>query len=232
VDHTADAGVHTALEHVRARIATAAQRSGRDPASVRLVAVTKGVEPARINAAAVAGVSDIGENRVQEAGGKQDQVAAGLAWHLIGHLQTNKAQRAAQLFDAVHSVDSERVARALAVHRPGDTEPLALLLEVELTGLPGRYGVSEAGAEALMRQVIGLPAVHLVGLMTIAPPVDDPDDARVTFTALRGLRDRLQEACGWPLPELSMGMSGDYEVAIEEGATMVRVGRALFGVRE
>jgi pyridoxal phosphate enzyme (YggS family) len=224
--------LRTALARVRARITTAALRSGRDPAGVRLVAVTKGVEAARINAAAASGVSDIGENRVQEAGAKRDQVTTGLVWHLIGHLQTNKAQRAAQLFDAVHSVDSERVARALAVHRPGDTEPLALLLEVELTGLAGRYGVSDAGAEALMRQVIGLPAVHLVGLMTIAPPVDDPDDARGTFRALRQLRDRLQDACGWLLPELSMGMSGDYEVAIEEGATMVRVGRALFGARE
>jgi pyridoxal phosphate enzyme (YggS family) len=227
-----DAALRAALARVHERIDAAAQRADRDPAGVRLVAVTKGVEAARIKAAAAAGVTDIGENRVQEASAKHDAVTRGLVWHLIGHLQTNKAQRAAPLFDAVHSVDSERVARALALHRPPETEPLALLLEVELTGLPGRYGVGEAGAQALMRQVMGLPAVHLIGLMTIAPPVDDPAEAREYFSRLRGLRDRLQDACGWPLPELSMGMSGDYQVAIEEGASMVRVGRALFGARE
>lgn len=213
---------------VRQRIAAAAERAGRDPASVRLIAVTKGVDAPLVEGVIACGVGDVGENRVLEAEVKRAAVGAAAVWHLIGHLQTNKARRAAALFDAVHSVDSERIARALAMLRPHDSDPLALLLEVDLTGIPGRTGVGEDEAEALVRLVIGLPAVHLLGLMTIAPAAGDPEDVRPVFARLRGLRDRLEAVTGWPLPELSMGMSADFEVAVEEGATMVRVGRALF----
>ena len=160
--------------------------------------------------------------------GKHAQVGSVVTWHLVGHLQTNKAAQAAALFDAVHSVEGERVARALAERRPAEREPLAALIEVELTGQPGRSGVTEDGAESLVRVVVGLPGIHLMGLMTIAPKVDAPEQARPAFIRLKHLRDRLEQACGWPLPELSMGMSDDFEVAVEEGATMVRIGRTIF----
>ncbi len=206
----------------------AAERSGRDPAGVRLVAVTKGTPAHRVDEAIAAGATDIGENRVQEAEDKQPVVIGAARWHLIGHLQTNKAGRAAQLFDVVHSVDSRRVADALATHRPAGRDPLIVLVEVDLTGLSTRYGVTEADVEALVQELVNVPSMHLMGLMTIAPQVEDPEDARPYFVRLRHLRDHMQHVSGWALPELSMGMSDDFEVAIEEGATMVRVGRAIF----
>lgn len=219
------------VQAVRERIANAAERAGRDPQGVRLVAVSKGFSAEHVTAAVRAGVGDVGENRVQEARRKLEGLAHAARWHLVGHLQTNKAKPAAELFDAVHSVDSERIARALAEQRPMDAEPLAALIEVDLTGIDERTGVAEADAEALVRATAGLPGLHVFGLMTIAPPVDDTDDARQYFVRLRQLRDRLEDRCGWPLPELSMGMSGDFEVAVEEGSTMVRIGRAIFGER-
>ena len=225
-----DAGVAANIDAVRTRIDAAARRTGRGEGGVRLIAVTKGFDAACVNQAVDAGVTDVGENRVQEAASKQSGVQHTVNWHLVGHLQTNKAKTAAAIFDAVHSVDSERVARALAQHRPADAEPLAALLEVELTGIAGRTGVDESGAEALLRAVAGLPGVHVLGLMTIAPQARE-DQVRACFSRLRALRDRLERASGWSLPELSMGMSGDYEIAVEEGATMVRIGRAIFGDR-
>ena len=219
------------LDSVRARIISAAERSERDPFDVRLIAVTKGTPAAHINDAIAAGVEDIGENRVQEAVDKQPLVAGDVRWHLIGHLQTNKAGRAAALFDFVHSVDSVRVAEALSAHRPPGRDPLGVLLEVEFTGLPSRHGVAEADVEAVVQQLVNVPAIHLMGLMTIAPYAENPEEARPSFVRLRHVRDHMQHVTGWALPELSMGMSNDFEVAIEEGATMVRVGRAIFGER-
>ncbi len=209
-------------------MAASAERSGRDPESVRLVAVTKGTPANRIDEAIAAGATDIGENRVQEAEEKQRAVTGTARWHLIGHLQTNKAGRAAHLFDVVHSVDSRRVAEALATHRAATRDPLIVLVEVDLTGQPKRYGVAEADVEGLVHELVNVPSMHLMGLMTIAPQVDDPEEARPYFARLRHLRDHMQHVSGWALPELSMGMSHDFEVAIEEGATMVRVGRAIF----
>ncbi|HEV3274077.1 MAG TPA: YggS family pyridoxal phosphate-dependent enzyme [Candidatus Dormibacteraeota bacterium] len=217
------------LARVRARITAAALRSERDPSDVRLIAVSKGMPAARVDAAIDAGVEDIGENRIQEAADKQREVRNAARWHLIGHLQTNKAARAAALFDFVHSVDSLRVADALSTHRPPGRDPIGVLLEVELTGLPTRYGVAESDVEAVVQQLVNVPAIHLMGLMTIAPFSDDPEDARASFVRLRHIRDHMEHATGWALPELSMGMSNDFEIAIEEGATMVRVGRAIFG---
>lgn len=217
------------LDRVRARITAAALRSERDPSDVRLIAVSKGMPAARVDAAIDAGVEDIGENRIQEAADKQRAVRNAARWHLIGHLQTNKAARAAVLFDFVHSVDSLRVADALSKHRPPGRDPIGVLLEVELTGLPTRYGVDESDVEAVVQQLVNVPAIHLIGLMTIAPFSDDPEDARASFTRLRHIRDHMEHATGWALPELSMGMSNDFETAIEEGATMVRIGRAIFG---
>jgi PLP dependent protein len=219
------------IEAVRARIEAAAVRSERDPLDVRLVAVSKGTSAARVDEAIAAGIEDIGENRIQEAADKQREVRHAARWHLIGHLQTNKAGRAAALFDYVHSVDSTRVADALSTHRPAGRDPIGVLLEVELTGLPTRYGVAEADVEGVVQRLVNVPSIHLMGLMTIAPFTEDPEAARPSFARLRHLRDHMEHATGWALPELSMGMSNDFEVAIEEGATMVRVGRAIFGER-
>jgi hypothetical protein len=219
------------LDRVRARIMAAALRAERDPRDVRLIAVSKGMPAARVDAAIEAGVEDIGENRIQEAAEKQREVRNAARWHLIGHVQTNKAARAAALFDFVHSVDSRRVADALSTHRPPGRDPIGVLLEVELTGLPTRSGVAESDVESVVQQLVNVPAIHLMGLMTIAPYSDDPEDARASFIRLRHIRDHMEHATGWALPELSMGMTNDFEVAIEEGATMVRIGRAIFGER-
>lgn len=229
-------GTSTELEErlsaVRSRIAAAAERSGRDPAAVLLVAATKTVDPARVAELVALGVRDLGENRVQEAAAKAPGLSGqGLRWHLIGHLQTNKANRAAPLFDVVHSIDSARVAEALSDRRPDGLAPLDALVEVELTGIAGHTGVPPGQVEALARAVLAQPRLRLRGLMTMAPPVDDAQRARPTFARLRTLRDDLQQRLGAALPELSMGMSNDYEAAVEEGATIVRIGRALFGER-
>jgi PLP dependent protein len=217
------------ISRVRARIEAAAQRAGRDPSEVTLVAISKGTAAANVDAAIAAGVEDVGENRVQEAVEKHREVTNAARWHLVGHLQTNKAARAAKLFDVVHSVDSRRVADVLSANRPSGRDPLVVLLEVELTGLPTRYGVSEVDVEGVIGQLVNVPAIHLLGLMTIAPHAEDPEAARPFFARLRHLRDHMQHVTGWALPELSMGMTDDFEVAVEEGATMVRIGRAIFG---
>jgi PLP dependent protein len=220
------------LADVRSRIATAAARAGRDPAEVRLIAVGKTFPAERVAEVVSLGIRDLGENRVQEAAAKKPQIdAPELRWHLIGHLQTNKAARAAALFDVVHSVDSARVAEALSSRRPDELAPLDVLVEVELTGIPGHTGTPPAELEAVARAILAQPRLRLRGLMTMAPPVDRAEDARPTFARLRTLRDDLQQHLGAPLPELSMGMSNDFEPAVEEGATLVRIGRALFGER-
>lgn len=221
----------SALAAVRERIARAAEAAGRDPASVLLIAVSKGFGPDRVEAAIAAGATDLGENRVQEAETKRAAVRGAARWHLIGHLQTNKAPRAASLFDIVQSVDSPRVAAALAAAHDETRGLLDVLIEVELTGIAARTGVAEAGVEELAKGVLERPALRLRGLMTIAAPVSDPRDAAPYFRRLRTLRDDLAQRLAVPLPELSMGMSDDFEVAITEGATMVRLGRAVFGER-
>jgi len=224
-------GVGEGVEAVRQRIAAAAGRTGRDPTGVRLIAVTKAVDVAHILEAVAAGITEIGENRVQEALAKRDQVGDGVRWHMIGHLQTNKAGRASELFDIVQSVDSERIATALAQRRPERRGDLEVLLEVELTGIAGHTGFTADTVGAALPVIAAIPGLELRGLMTMAPPVADLDQARATFARLRRLRDDLQQQSGIPLPELSMGMTEDFEVAVEEGATMVRVGRAIFGER-
>lgn len=214
---------------MRTRIARAAAACGRDPASVLLVAVAKGVTPERVDAAIAGGATDIGENRVQEAEAKRATLRGRAAWHLIGHLQTNKAKRAAELFDVVQSVDSTRVAEALAAASGGERDPLDVLIEVELTGIASRSGAQPSQLEPLARALLERDRLHLGGLMTIAAPVDDPADAAPYFERLRRLRDDLEQRLGVALPALSMGMTDDFEVAIAAGATIVRVGRAIFG---
>jgi PLP dependent protein len=219
------------LERVRGRVRHAAERAGRDPATVRVVAVTKGHAAAAIGAALDAGLADIAESRVQEADAKRVELGDRAAtWHMIGHLQRNKARAAAAIFDVVHSIDSAQLATALDRHREGATPPLRVLVEVDLTAIQGRSGVPAGAASAILSSLQGLAALETVGLMTIAPP-GSPDAARDCFARLRGLRDRLRDEQGYPLPELSMGMSDDFEIAIAEGSTMVRLGRVLFGNR-
>jgi pyridoxal phosphate enzyme (YggS family) len=218
------------LAAVRLRIAEAAERAGCAPASVRLIAVTKTVPPERIAEAVAAGVTDIGENRVQEARLKHAGAPPGLRWHLVGHLQSNKAALAAQLFDTVHSLDSPRLAAALGGHRDPGRGPIIGLVEVDYTGIAARSGVAPEEVVPLLRVAVRETGLRVAGLMTIAP-FGDPAAARGCFRRLRELRDRLQAELGWELPELSMGMSDDFEAAIAEGATMVRLGRVLFGER-
>lgn len=218
------------LAAVRGRIDAAAERSGRDAHAVRILAVTKGHPASVITDAAEAGLRDIGESRVQEAGAKRAALPdLDARWHLVGHLQRNKARRAAGVFDAVHSIDSLAVARELDRHREGHP-PLEVLVEVDFTGMARRTGVSEAEAGTLLMGLTALRRLHVTGLMTVAAP-GPLTEASATFARLRVLRDRLVDEAGMGLPELSMGMSEDFEAAVAEGATIVRLGRVLFGDR-
>ena len=217
------------LAAVRDRMERAACRAQRDVTAVRLVLASKTQPPDAIRAAYACGVREFGENYVQEAIAKQDALAdlGGLRWHLIGHLQTNKARDAVNRFTLIHSLDSERLASALGRARREPQVPV--LIEVNAAGEVSKSGV--AGAE-VERLIDGARAVvEILGLMTIPPPASDPESSRRHFAALRATRDRLAAATGLALSELSMGMTDDFEVAIEEGATIVRVGRAVFGER-
>lgn len=214
------------------RITRAAERARRDPASVTLIGVTKVVGAARVREAVAAGLRDLGENRVQEAVPKIEAVGPGPRWHLIGHLQRNKARLAVAQFQVIHSLDSLRIAEAVdrAAQEVGRRVPV--LIEVNIAGEATKYGVAPGAAVDLVGQVLEYRSLDPIGLMTVAPLVDDPETVRPVFRELRVLRDRLRDGvAGDAFCELSMGMSGDFEVAIEEGATMVRVGRALFGDR-
>jgi len=211
------------LAAVRARIARAAERAGRDPGSVHLIAVSKTKPAALVRAALAAGATDFGENYVQEAVAKRAEVGAGGRWHLIGHLQRNKAARAVETFDCIQTVDSAALGTALARHAAEQQRTIHVLVEVRVGGEATKSGVDPAVLPALLAELRS-PALVVDGLMTVPPP-GDPEAARPHFRTLRALGERAG------LRELSMGMSDDFEVAIEEGATMVRVGRAIFGAR-
>ncbi len=226
------AGVEERLRRVGERIAHAAERAGRDPASVTLIGATKGVDTARVRSAVTAGLRDLGENWIQEAAPKIDAVGPGPHWHLIGHLQRNKVSPAVRAFEVIQTIDSLRLAEAVdrAAGRLGRQMPV--LLEVNIAGEATKYGCAPDDVERLLRAIGGCRHLAPIGLMTVGPLVEDPQAIRPVFRQLRVLRDRLQAAgADEALRELSMGMSGDFEVAIEEGATMVRVGRAIFGER-
>jgi PLP dependent protein len=208
----------------------AASRAGREPSSVRLVAVSKTVPVEIIGQALAAGVTILGENRVQEA---QDKIAAlpGRAeWHLVGHLQTNKAKLAVQLFELVHSVHSLKLVQALDRCGEQAGKVVRCLIEVNLGGEESKSGTSEEGVRPLLEAGAGLAHLRIEGLMAIPPLLPDPEQVRPFFRRLRALRDKLEED-GFPLTELSMGMTHDFVVAIEEGSTMVRIGTAIFGPR-
>jgi pyridoxal phosphate enzyme (YggS family) len=199
---------------------------------VILVGVVKTVAPEQIRAALAAGLGDLGENRVQEAESHLEAVgrAAG-RWHLIGHLQRNKAGRAVRMFDRIHGVDSLELAEALSRHAVAAGRDLPVLVEVNVSGEASKFGVAPEALDELVERVAALPGLTLDGLMTVGAPVERAEEARPGFVRLRTLRDRAARALGRPLHQLSMGMSADFEIAVEEGSTLVRVGTALFGAR-
>jgi pyridoxal phosphate enzyme (YggS family) len=226
--------IRARLQGVRDRIARAADRAGRDASSIRLVAVSKTFAAAHIRVAADAGQVDFGENKVQEALPKiADLGGKGLRWHLIGHLQSNKARKAAAAFDVIQSVDDPRLVAMLNEGALSAGRRLKVLVQVDLAGEPTKHGTPPEDVEAVIAAARECPAVEVRGLMLLPPFVEDPDGARPYFAALRRLRDDLMAGGVDPgaLAELSMGMSHDFEVAVEEGATMVRIGTAIFGER-
>jgi pyridoxal phosphate enzyme (YggS family) len=228
----ADIGIR--LSSIRARVARAAEAAGRDPRSICLIAVSKTFGIDRVKAAAAAGQVDFGENRVQEGLEKIGQAAGlPLRWHLIGHLQGNKARKAAATFACIHSIDGADLLRRVDLAAAEERTRPELLVQVDLAGEPTKHGARPEDLDEILAAASDCRAARVVGLMLLPPFFDDPEDARPYFRRLRTLRDGLK-ARGVPsdmLAELSMGMSHDFEVAIQEGATMVRVGTAIFGER-
>jgi len=219
------------VNHVRSRIRHAALAAGRDPDAVTLIAVSKGKSAESIGQAAAAGVTDFGENYLQEALAKMQQLAdLGLIWHFIGGIQSNKTRAIAERFDWVHGVDRFPVARRLSEQRPFHAPPLNVCIQVALVPEPGKGGIEPAQLAELAAGIAGLPRLRLRGLMCIPPPQPDKGAEREVFSRQRVLLEGLI-ASGLELDTLSMGMSGDFESAIAEGATQVRIGTALFGAR-
>jgi pyridoxal phosphate enzyme (YggS family) len=220
------------LAEIRERIARSAARAGRATEDITLVAVSKTFPPEAIRSAYEIGLRHFGENRVQEWESKRPSVSdLDAAWHLIGHLQSNKARRAANLFDRVDSVDSVALAQKLEAAAASEAKRLKILIEVHLGGEETKSGASEANLPPLAESIARLPHLELLGLMTIPPYFDDFERVRPYFQKVRTLRDQVSAQIGTPLKVLSMGMSHDFEIAIEEGATEIRVGTALFGER-
>ncbi len=217
------------IEEIQRKIAQAAKKSGRTAKDVTLVAVTKSVAAEVINQAIAAGISDIGENRVQEAREKFSSLAP-VRRHMIGHLQTNKVNQAIELFDLIHSVDSLRLGEAIARRAARQGKVMPILVQVNISGEATKYGVAPEETLPLVRALSGFVSLEVAGLMTICPAVEDPEEVRPYFRQMRLLKEEIEQQ-GFPLKYLSMGMSGDYEVAVEEGANMVRIGTALFQKR-
>ncbi len=218
------------------RIAHAAMKAGRDPHDVRLVAVTKLVDAGLVREAVDAGLREFGENRVQEGRGKvlrlgEEVPGSPLAWHLIGHLQKNKAAAAVELFDLIHSVDSPELVEVINKKAEKIGKRQRVLVQVKLSDEESKYGCPKENVLPLLELIRGMKNVKVEGLMTVPPFFDDPEVVRPYFRKLSQLRDYAEEE-GFVLPELSMGMSNDFEIAIEEGATIVRIGTAIFGERQ
>ena len=220
-------------KNLQVRLAQAAQRADRDPREITVVGVTKTRTPAEIEAALASGIKIVGENRIQEAEAKKGQVKATAQWHLIGHLQTNKAKKAVELFDLVQSVDSLRIATALDKRSAQAGRILDILLQVNTSGISHQAGTSPEALEELVGQIAGLSHLRIRGLMTIGALSTDESLVRSCFARLRQLRDQILAASmdGVEMKYLSMGMSGDFELAIAEGANLLRLGTTLFGPR-
>jgi len=219
------------LDSVRQRIQAACARAGRDAAAVTLLAVSKSQPPESVCALAEAGQVLFGENRVQEARAKIERCPGRLRWHMIGHLQTNKAREAVRLFEMIQSVDSLHLAEEIDKQADKAARTMPVLLEVNVVGEASKFGYKPETLLAELKAVNALPRLEVHGLMTIAPWTPTPERVRPVFRRLRELRTQCEDLLGAPLPHLSMGMTGDFEVAIEEGATLVRIGTALFGER-
>ena len=221
------------IERIRARMEAAAKRAGRDLEKVRLVAVSKTVDLERIRQAIEAGVDSLGENYVQEAQKKIEALEQRVSWHFIGHLQSNKAKMAARFFDWVHSVDSLKLAEDLSRARSLQNRILPVLLQVNLGKEETKFGAQEEEVFRLLERMGSLPGISVKGLMTMPPFFENPEDSRPYYRALRILADNVsrRRITGVLMEELSMGMSNDFEVAIEEGSTLIRVGTAVFGLR-
>lgn len=216
---------------IRERIAAACARVSRDPKTVTLVAVSKGHPPESIRAAAEAGHTVFGENRVQEAKAKIPHCPGRARWHMIGHLQSNKARDAVNLFEMIESVDSLSLATEVNKWAEKSAKTMPLLLEVNVAGESSKFGYNPEALLAELMQINALPKIELRGLMTMAPWTQEAEKVRPVFRRLRELKEKCEQILGAPLPHLSMGMSGDFEMALEEGATIVRIGTALFGTR-
>ena len=220
-----------AVADVREKIAAAAKKSGRTPDDIALVAVSKTHPPEAVLAVADTGQNVFGESRVQEAKAKIPLLPGRLQWHFIGHLQKNKIRVALPFFELFHSVDSLELAQQFQRIAEEEGQRPRVLLEVNLAGEASKFGFSPTAIHSQIEEILALDRLEVVGLMGMAPLAPEAEDSRTHFAALRELRDRLQNEGGVGLPELSMGMSGDYLVAVEEGATLVRVGSAIFGTR-
>ena len=229
--YTPDVDLAKNLETLRHRIAAACARAGRDPASVTLVAVSKGQPPEVVRAAADLGLTLFGENKVQEARAKIPLCPGRLRWHMIGHLQSNKARDAVQSFEVIHSVDSLTLAQELQKQAGKAAKTVPILLEVNLAGEASKFGYRIEQLLADLPSLNALTRLEMQGLMTMAPWTPEPEKVRPIFRRLRELKVECEQRFGAPLPHLSMGMTGDFEVAIEEGSTLIRIGTALFGER-
>lgn len=221
------------LADICSQIRQAAKKTGRNPNEIKLIAVTKTVDVERIKEALAEGVLYIGENRVQEALSKYDHLPDNIEWHLIGSLQTNKVKQAVKIFDYIHSVDRTALADELNKHCLTIGKVMKVLVQVNISGEESKHGIEVDEAEQLIRYTASLPGLRVKGLMTIAPLSDNPEEARLTFRGLKKLQEKIQaeNIPGLELEYLSMGMTDDFMVAIEEGANMVRIGSGIFGER-
>lgn len=223
--------LETNVRTVRQRIEAACARAKRDPNEITLVAVTKGQPPESVCAAAALGLTLFGENKVQEAKAKIPLCPGRARWHMVGHLQTNKCRDAVGLFEMIQSVDSLHLAEELNRRAEQAAKTMPILLEVNAVGEASKFGCRPDQLLADLDRINALPRLEIQGLMTVPPWAIDPEKVRPVFRQMRELKARCEQLLGAPLPHLSMGMTGDFEVAIEEGATLVRIGTALFGAR-
>jgi pyridoxal phosphate enzyme (YggS family) len=219
------------LQNIRQRIAGASQRAGRDPSSVTLMAVAKGQPPEVVAEATTLGLTLFGENKIQEAKAKIPLCPGRLHWQMIGHLQSNKCREAVGLFEMIQSVDSLHLAEEINKRADQAAKTIPILLEINIAGESSKFGYPPDQMLAELSRINGLPRIEVHGLMAVPPWSADAEKVRPAFRQLRELKQRCEDILGAPLPQLSMGMSGDFEVAIEEGATLVRIGTALFGPR-
>jgi pyridoxal phosphate enzyme (YggS family) len=221
------------LKSVTQRIARCCEKIGRSPESVKLICVVKGMDIDKVRSALDLGATDLGENRVQEAGAKYADIGDRARWHLVGHLQTNKVKDALRIFSLIHSVDSIHLAQAIDKEAGKMGKRQDILIQVNTSGEKTKFGLVPGDVAGFLKEAALYPNINIKGLMTIAPEVKDPEVVRPCFKALRELKDKINslKLIAYSLQLLSMGMTNDFEVAIEEGSTMVRIGRAIFGDR-